>query len=382
MRDSTPIMLSGRLHFLDALRGLAAMSVMLFHFFVVGVSPVHEPLAAALPAWVAGVIQQMFCGVDVFFVLSGFVIAFSMDGQTTNLRYAGNFIMRRSLRLDPPYWVAAALMLAYFLMLWPAQWHDFYLQYGGVRGVAANLFYVQNLSFVYPAKSILDVSWTLCLEVQFYLTYLVVLVTGHYAGALMARRGERLRRAVVVLSVSTIAVWSLMCWVQHPSEDFIGQSWTFFLGVAVYGALTRGVPSIAVAVPLAILASLFAWKQEAHHLAAVAAAGAIFTAGVAGRLSTLLAVRPLLYLGKISYSLYLLHMVIGLNLLAWLSPMINGNGLAAWLAVGMAMALSLVGAQMLHRFVEAPSNRLSQRLKRQRIVPSPTHVAEAGVTSA
>src|SRR5207247_2725414 len=134
----SPVTISGRLHFLDVLRGLAALSVMLFHFFAEGVSPIHQELADSLPAWMARIIQQMYCGVDVFFVLSGFVIAFSMDGQTANVGYAGNFILRRSLRLDPPYWVAMALMIGYFLVLWPTKWHDFYLMYGGVRGLASN----------------------------------------------------------------------------------------------------------------------------------------------------------------------------------------------------------------------------------------------------
>src|SRR5262245_38603017 len=97
-RPLSSLKISGRLHFLDALRGLAAVAVMLFHFFHKGVSPLHERLAASLPAWMSHTLSSMYCGVDVFFVLSGFVIAFSMDGQTTNVRYAGNFILRRSLR--------------------------------------------------------------------------------------------------------------------------------------------------------------------------------------------------------------------------------------------------------------------------------------------
>lgn len=353
--------LTGRLHFLDALRGLAALAVMFFHFFAPGVSPIHAPLAASLPGWLAQVVAHLFCGVDVFFVLSGFVIAFSMDGHAANVRYAGNFILRRCLRLDPPYWVAAGLMVTYFLVMWPAKWHDFYLMYGGIAGVLANLFYVQNLSSIYPAYSILDVSWTLCLEVQFYLTYLLILVAGHYA--------KKAGRRVVVLAVATVAGWSFMNWLQQPTPDFTGRSWTFFLGVALYGALTRGVPVSIVAAPLTALGALFIWKQELHSIVTVATAAAIYAAGVTGRLSTLLACRPLLHLGKISYSIYLLHMVIGLNLLSQLAPAIGGSRAAAWGAWVLAVALSLGGAELLHRWVEAPANRLSQRLKLRR--PSP-----------
>lgn len=339
---------------------------MIFHLFAQGISPIHPELASSLPAWTAQIIQQMFCGVEVFFVLSGFVIAFAMDGQTTDLRYAGNFIVRRSLRLDPPYWVAVALMLGYFLIRWPSLWHDFYLQYGGVKGLLVNLCYMQNLSFIYPSTSILDVSWTLCLEVQFYLAYLLMLVAGYYAGRLIPGRAAAIRRAILILAVTGVAGWSLLSWCQHQTYDFPGRAWTFFLGVTVYMALSRRASPVTVGIGLASLAALFLWKQETRNVVTVVTATAIYSAGITGRLATLLAFRPLLYLGKISYSIYLLHMVIGMNLLQTLLPISRGNVAGAWFAYTLAVVFSLIGAELLHRLVEAPSNRLSQRLKKPR----------------
>jgi peptidoglycan/LPS O-acetylase OafA/YrhL len=368
LRCAPPVALTGRLHFLDALRGLAALAVMLFHFFALGVSPVHDRLAAGMPLWIAWLFQHLYCGVEVFFVLSGFVIAFSMDGHTANLRYAGNFIVRRSLRLDPPYWVACALMLGYFLCRWPTRWHDFYLMYGGIKGLAANLFYVQNLSFIHPAHSILDVSWTLCLEIQFYLAYLVMLLLGYYVSTLAARRATVVLRVIVVLGVAGVGGWSFWHSLQRASPDFAGRAWNFFLAVALYGALTRRVPKLAAVIPLTALAALFFWRKEIPNIVTIATAAAIYIAGATGRLSTLLSWRPLLHFGKISYSLYLLHMVIGLNLLWLLKPVKAGSAVVAWISVALAVVLSLLGAELLYRLVEAPSNRLSQRLKRRRPV--------------
>jgi len=375
----SPVALSGRLHFLDALRGLAAMAVMFFHFFAQGVSPLHGELAGGLPSWLTQTIGHMFSGVDVFFVLSGFVIAFSMDGRTADLRYAGNFILRRSLRLDPPYWVAATLMLGYFLVLWPSNWHDFYLEYGGLRGIAVNLLYLQNLSSIYPAKSILDVSWTLCLEVQFYLTYLAILVAGHYVRLLTPRESTFYRRAIVASLVAIVAAWSLMQWAQAPSSNFAGRSWTFFLGVAMYAALTRGIRTVVVAAPLTALGTLFLWRHDIHGTATVLSAVAIYAAGTAGRLSTLLACRPLLYLGKISYSLYLLHMVLGMNLISLLAQTPVGHVASGWLLWTLAVGVSIGGADLLYRLVEAPSNRLSRRFKKRG--SSAPRLAAAGVAA-
>jgi peptidoglycan/LPS O-acetylase OafA/YrhL len=346
--------LKERLNFLESLRGLAAVAVMLFHFFAAGVSPIHGPLAASLPAWGGAVLEHLFCGVDVFFVLSGFVIAYSMAGQAADWRYAGNFILRRSVRLGPAYWVASALMVSYFLAFWPSKWHDFYVMYGGVAGIVANLFYVQNLSWINPATSILDVSWTLCLEVQFYLTYLLVLVLAHYAR----------RRWVAGLGVALVAGWSLLHWLQAPTSDFAGRAWTFFLGVALYGALTRGVAWPVVLGPLSALAAYFIWRPDTHSLATLATALLIYVVGVSGKLGSFMNFRPLLHLGRISYSIYLLHMVLGLNFLSQTAARIGANRAAAWTAYAVAVVLALAGAELLHRWVEAPSNRWSQRLKR------------------
>jgi peptidoglycan/LPS O-acetylase OafA/YrhL len=372
-----PLTLSGRLHFLDSLRGLAALGVVFFHFYAPGVSPIHPILGGSSPSWVDWVLRHLYCGVDLFFVLSGFVIAFSMDGNATNVRYAGNFILRRSIRLDPPYWTAAALMLGYYVCLNPGNWHDVYLQFSGVRGVVANLFYVQNFASIYPAASVLDVSWTLCLEVQFYLAYLLMLVAAYYAGrwiagAPWARRGARRVRGTVFLAVGVIAVCSLAHWVRYRGDGFAGRSWMFFVGVSLYAAITRGAAPVLVILPLAALSCLFAVRQDVEGQTAVATTAAIYTAGVTGSLGTWLAKRPLMHLGRISYSIYLIHMVIGMNFLDQLRPYLERHASrgawTAWAAWATAVALSLLGAELLHRVVEAPSNRLSRRLKPGRSV--------------
>jgi peptidoglycan/LPS O-acetylase OafA/YrhL len=82
---------------------MEAVAVMLFHFFYQWVSPIHDSLVAILPAGIEFVLTHADIGADVFFVVSGFVIAHSLFGVTVTPKYAGTFIFRRSLRLDPPY---------------------------------------------------------------------------------------------------------------------------------------------------------------------------------------------------------------------------------------------------------------------------------------
>jgi peptidoglycan/LPS O-acetylase OafA/YrhL len=91
--------IGGRFKFVDALRGIAAVSVVLFHLK----EGKHIPnLYALMPKWLQTLFDHGVLGVSIFFVLSGFVIAHSLYKQHVTLRLAGRFMLRRSIRLDPP----------------------------------------------------------------------------------------------------------------------------------------------------------------------------------------------------------------------------------------------------------------------------------------
>src|SRR4051794_15898753 len=91
----------GRSTYVDALRGIAAFSVACYHITRYG--PLPEPASQIIP----GVLQRWFdygwMGVQVFFVISGFVIAYSVRNARVTPGFLGNYALRRSIRLDPPY---------------------------------------------------------------------------------------------------------------------------------------------------------------------------------------------------------------------------------------------------------------------------------------
>ena len=92
---------SKRLPFIDALRGIAAMWVVIFH---IGEGGQIATLQAVIPAWFnSAFFKSGHFGVPIFFVLSGFVIAHAIGSVRVDGRYALRFITRRRLRLDPPY---------------------------------------------------------------------------------------------------------------------------------------------------------------------------------------------------------------------------------------------------------------------------------------
>ena len=90
-----------RLLFIDGLRGVAALAVLFYHFYYN--SPYLETFDALLPRWLCWLFGKGWMGVEIFFVISGFVIAHSLGKDRVTPKYAAGFILRRSIRLDPPY---------------------------------------------------------------------------------------------------------------------------------------------------------------------------------------------------------------------------------------------------------------------------------------
>jgi peptidoglycan/LPS O-acetylase OafA/YrhL len=101
-------------YFVDALRGIAVLWVILFHAPLDGRLDV---LTSILPNWVVTVVFDWGgFGVPIFFVLSGFVIAHSLREAHINLAYFQRFSLRRLARLTPPYYVSIVVTLAFALL--------------------------------------------------------------------------------------------------------------------------------------------------------------------------------------------------------------------------------------------------------------------------
>lgn len=95
----------GRLTTLDALRGLAAVLVVLFHAKFPGHSELFQ---ASLPSVLRWPFVHGALRVPIFFAISGFVIPLSVDKYRIDGRFIRRFAVKRSLRLDPVYWTVIA----------------------------------------------------------------------------------------------------------------------------------------------------------------------------------------------------------------------------------------------------------------------------------
>ena len=287
---------------IDGLRAFAVLAVLLFHGF-----PQYFPGG--------------FIGVDVFFVISGFVISRTylqpmLDGQVG----WGRFWMRRVRRLFPAYLLVllVSTVLAYWLL-------EPYLLRNYGQSLAGQPFYIQNIIFWLQGdyfasaetKPLLH-TWSLAVEEQFYLLFCM--------GILLARR-----IGVAVFSLwclSFIALLSLALGYAindiSPKTSFYllpTRVWQLALGVmaarivhhAAPGS-TRGLPLLALALTLILLAALFAFDSQSpfpgmHALFACLATFALLVLFELrrGKGYWWLTLPGLGHTGRISYSLYLWH---------------------------------------------------------------------------
>src|SRR5262245_59986169 len=146
---------------IDGLRGIAAISVVMFHLDLA----ITRSSPGWTPALIHALLREGFLGVDIFFVISGFVIAYSVRNGDYTPGYLLRFWFRRSIRLDPPYWFAIAaeiILIIAGLRFLP----ELHTPIPTAQNVVAHVFYAQNF---YGYDNILTIFWTLCYEVQFYL---------------------------------------------------------------------------------------------------------------------------------------------------------------------------------------------------------------------
>jgi peptidoglycan/LPS O-acetylase OafA/YrhL len=327
-------------------------------------------------------------GVTVFFVLSGYLITTLMrieHASSGRIDYRA-FYARRLLRLMPPLFIVVAVtaLLAAFSVV------DGSFTAGGL---ASALFYAGNYHVIWndfngmPAG--IGVVWSLAIEEHYYLLFPPL-------AALLLRRG-RVGLSVGVLAALCALVLAWRCWLVArgaPTAHLTMATDTRVDAILVGCLLAlwrnpwldraasapRRYDWAIAAVSVAVLAGSLLLRDEVFRLTArysvqsVAIAALLYLAVArADRLPfRWLNARPLVYIGTISYTIYLSHHVILLGLARhW--PQLN----EFWL-MGFGAALTLAVAAAMRRWVEGPCARLRRRLHRSARTPENA----AGLASA
>ena len=282
-------------------------------------------------------------GVQVFFVISGFVIPYAMHRANYTISSYGRFLLKRITRLDPPYLLSIGLIIAYQYALTTRpsyQGAPFHLS---IPQVLCHFAYV-NVIFGYEWFN--DIFWSLAIEFQYYL------VVGLLFPILFSR-GERTRYLSLVGLV-------LLSFIPHTQAFIFPYLGFFLLG---FVTLFHHLKKMALKHYLAWMLFLFASLLFTAGLipAIVGAASASIITWVR------LDFRILSFFGLISYSLYLLHWPLGWPILGFVQSRTG----SAHLALVVAVVVTIFAALMYYLVIERPSQLLSSRFSYRSISSRP-----------
>lgn len=346
---------SGRFVFVDALRGVAALAVLGSH--VIG-SPNNPGLLKIISAsTISCIVAAGQTGVDIFFVISGFVIAHSVRKLILSPRGVGAFILRRQLRLDPPYWAAMVLCFAVVALKHHRQ--------GAMIPMPAPVDFLWNLLYVQRILGrfeIVGVAWTLCIELQFYLLFIIIMALGQ-----RAMRGERPRNFSVALIFLT-GIGSLAMNPAYSMGVTLLSYWCYFAGgVLCYWAILDRTSLWwigAFSIIFSVSACLYGFPIR--MVVAMGTIGALFIVGRRGKLGSLWGNRPAQYFGRVSYSLYLTHVPIVMLVLSVTGAATRTSGPLSIVYVLLAVSVSFAFAHLFYTLIEKPSLQLAHWLRQPR----------------
>ncbi len=370
---------------IDGLRALSVLWVIEYHTLAFIGRPLRNDSASALLRFV----NRGHLGVDVFFVLSGFLIAWLLmrEHETTGSIGLRSFYRRRAMRILPAYFVA----LAIHVLLIPRN-----------RDTAwANLLFVNN--FLPESRQCMSWTWSLAVEEQFYILFPlallvalrlsrpVALIVGVFAIGAIVRMAIVERYGIHLPKLDHQSLFSNMLY-NKPYGRFpqllSGAFVAYLIGFTDAARRLRAYPWVtstgALGALIAILALsfvkqpvfLYRWPTWVNFLYfsfaqvifAVAVAALIFVSlsGLAGgRLAArLLSWRGFYLVSQLSYSAYLIHMIIifvGIDLEVF--PLARSEAEVFWYLL-LIPVITLVAAMPMYMLVEKPLMNLRERQSR------------------
>lgn len=305
-------------------------------------------------AWLS---SRGYLGVAIFFVLSGFVITSSIGDQRIGAGFLGRFAARRSIRLDIPYW--SSILIAVALAL-TAQRFGVFRPPITAPQILAHMFYLQE---ILGFREISQAYWTLCLEIQFYLT----LILGLWAAQFFRLRLDAGAFHSVFIGGIFLSVLCNAGYIGSPQGFMLPYWWAFALGAETYWISIRCTPLRYFLISL-VAVMILPWVTHSDwRLVGACTAGLLIVASRLGTMHTWLAGRLAQFFGRISYSLYLFHPLVG-----WMAQSIALRYTSQFPALGVGILASVLSAWLSYRFIEQPATKLSRSisLAASRVAPA------------
>ena len=324
-----------RLGNLDVFRAVAALAVCFHHFN-------RESLTGG--TWFSEITKYGNYGVDIFFVISGYVIPFALLRRNFELSQIGIFLKGRFLRLYPAYALAAILTFG----LWYAStWVPGFRGEGPPEISVTQILANATLSCDFFRQEWFGiVFWTLAIEAQYYLFIALSFPL------LFQNEGKNLVPRWILLGA-----WLLLPLLLRQGPTVFGWSALFAMGFLAILWQGGEFKNWMLCIGLAI-AGMVQWEVRGPVSAAL---GLSTTLGILFLPN--LAWRPLVWVGTISYSFYLLHVPIGGRVMNFLERF-SEFGFVQLLSVPLALAITLFVAWIFFLLVERPSHVLAQKITR------------------
>ena len=336
-----------RLAVLDGLRFVAALAVVLYHF-----TARHSSVWGHDPGTVFPRLHQLTAfgafGVDLFFVISGFVILMTAWGRTLP-----KFVASRAGRLFPAYWTSVLLTGALLTVIWKE---------GSRRHLTDVMGNVSMTQAAFGIPHVDGVYWTLWAELRFYVLVAILIAVGITATRLVA----------------FASLWPVVAGIAHQTgSDFVASLLIFdyaplFAGGMMLYCVYRDPKNVvcwAVLIQNVTIAAVWSGGITAASIASnsvaspgpLDAAVVVVACFVAVGIAVLTRVRQITWrwlpgVGALTYPLYLVHEYWG-----WWFISIGHERLGVFATLAASTALVVIMAWLIHRFVEAPSGPTLRR---------------------
>jgi peptidoglycan/LPS O-acetylase OafA/YrhL len=352
--------------YIDGLRAVAVMPVVLYH--------------AGLTTFSGG-----FVGVDVFFVISGFLITSLITSDLESGRFSLlNFYERRIRRIFPALFaVVAACSIAAWFMFMPVEFAYFGRSVIATALFGSNFLFLDESGYFDTAAQLKPLlhTWSLAVEEQFYIFFPLILVL------LYKFCRSRLTIALLILAVAS---FGLNLWATEEEPEFAffmspPRFWELLLGAllaigAVPNSASRLLNQLLMTVGLGLIAvAVFTYSEATNFpgigaLAPCLGAALILLSGHQdGPVKKLLSARPIVFLGLISYSLYLWHWPIIVFVRYYFGK--DPSPAQALLIISASLVISALS----WRWIEQPFRRKQQAISRSILFRSATATMASAV---
>jgi peptidoglycan/LPS O-acetylase OafA/YrhL len=313
----------------DALRFLCAIGIV-----------IHHTLGAFLPENnpILTINRYSFVySVNIFFAISGYAISESLKNYHPTILNAVKYMIRRSIRLDSPYWFMLAL---YFFVETALHQRNY-----GLIDSIANAFYMQRIFGFTP---IIGVAWTLCIEVQFYL-YMLVLASFRYV--------LRITKLIHLAILATAVLGRLFFNEFNDGNYFLEYFSWFLVGILATDHTVNNLPKQLLLATLVLMVPCFTVTDNIADYICTFVYGIstyLLVSGSVVRLRTI--ANSFHHLGAYTYSIYLTHMfsikaVASIGAIRYIPLQFIG-----------AVILTTVLSILLHYGIEKPSLQLSRKI--------------------